>query len=61
MDTEASGALSLLRLTSEPHVVVENVVGHLRAAHLARIDVESVVNAAPDAAVRLVIAELKEG
>ena len=58
--TEASGAVSVLRLTSGPHVVVENIVGQLRAAHLARIDVESVVNATPDAAVRLVIAELKE-
>jgi hypothetical protein len=48
-DTEISGAVSLRRLTSGPHVVVEKIVGHLRAAYLARIDVESVVNATPDA------------
>jgi len=47
-------------VTSALHVVVENIVGHLRATYLARVDVESVVNATPDAAIRLVIADLKE-
>src|SRR5476649_1785023 len=60
VDTKTSGAVSVPRLTRRAQVVVEDIVGNLRAAHLARFNVESVVNATPDAAVRLVIAEVKE-
>lgn len=53
-------AVSVPRHAIGPHVIVEQIVRHLRTAHLARLDVEPVVNAAPDAAVGLVIAKLKE-
>jgi hypothetical protein len=43
-----------------PHVIVEQIVRYLRAGDLARLDVEPVVDATPDAAVGLVVAELKE-
>ena len=45
-------------VASWPHVVVEQIVGHLRAAHHAPLEIESIMNATPNAAVRLVVAEL---
>src|SRR5262249_17947334 len=51
---------SVERVTIGLHEVVEQIVRHLRAAHLALVDIEAEMNAAPDAAVRFVVAELPE-
>src|SRR5215469_10599741 len=55
-----NGAVSMPRRAIGSHVIVEQIVRHLCATYLARLDVEPVVNATPDAAVSLVIAELKK-